>query len=370
MNAKVPHDLRRETDAATIKNRRFHLEQRLYSREAQTHRLSALHSSKGVEDRFALSGLGDLQPLRGSKDFGMQDTMLQLKYEEAPNTAALRQAIQRHEPPPIPYTALAARKLAEGSLWPRAPDMDAEDGTMEWGVGTSLKMLRHRENMSPSAQAFSDRIAYHLRRCFKAAPPHIAEQIDFSQLMLNEVIASRRSRAIYIVWSTVDPGARYELEPHLLRLRHWVVRIIRERIPSRPNLPHAVHWVYSRVGDGEIAREVPRRLMTELDAMVGDVVSSVESRVSYLKEMSTLNQRMKGIPWFMPYLWSKEEKAAKSKLLRKDVAAYEQMRREHKGKESTRERERREQRSDLVGNVQGSGGSVAPAMSPSPSFIH
>lgn len=315
------------------------MEQRLYSRGARLER-EGVHASpwrnavkslgyenhrqlgEGVNTTYAMQGLGDLEPLRNSRSFGFSEREA-LKYD-SPRDA------MKYSPPPVPFTPLAARKLAEGTLWPRAP----EPHEMRGVTGRELRYLRHRDNMSPSAQHFSDKLAYHLRRCFKACPAHIAEHIDFSQLILQEVIASRRSKCVYIVWKTVDPGARWEMEPHLLRLHYWVRRIILEKMKTRPNVPQEIHWVY----DGDrIERELPHTLRREVQNFVGDVTSSLDTRVQYLKALDTVQQRMKDIPWFMPYLWSKEEKAAKVRQMRSDVEEFDRRRREAKAQQAAAE---------------------------------
>lgn len=281
-----------------------YVEQRLYSRGSRLDR-----EGLNMNTVYGLQGLGDLEPLRNSRSFGFSEKEA-LKYD-SPEQAA------KYVEPPVPFTPLAARKLAEGNLWPAAPE---PTGMMS----KEVRFLRHRSNMSPSAQTFSDKVAYHIRRSLKACPPHIGEHIDFAQLIIQEVIASRRSKELYIVWTTVDPGARFEIEPQLHRLNYWVQRLVRERIRTRPNIPQ-VAWVY----DGNrIERELPRDLKEEIRSLAGEVTSTLDSRVKYLKELDTVNQRMKDIPWFMPYLWSKEEKAEKSHNMRSDLAEFERRRTE------------------------------------------
>ncbi|CCW63340.1 unnamed protein product [Phytomonas sp. EM1] len=310
-----------------------YVEQRLYSRGSRLDR-----EGLNLNTVYALQGLGDLEPLRGSRNFGFSEKEA-LKYN-SPSEAA------KYEAPPIPYTPLAARKLAEGKLWPPAPEPTGM-------ISCEVRLLRDRSNMSPSAQRFADKIAYHLRRSIKACPAHIGERIDFSQLMIQEVIASRRSREIYIVWATVDPGARFEIEPCLHRLNNWVQRLILQRIKTRPNIPH-VHWIFD---GGRLERELPRDLRNELDSLVGETTTSLQTRVQYLKELDTINQRMKGIPWFMPYLWNKEAKAEKTRTMRKDLEEYQKRRAEAKAAQSEHEKATQSRRS------------VAPQTAPPPSYI-
>jgi hypothetical protein len=309
-----------------------YVEQRLYSTGSRLDR-------EGVKlnTTYALQGLGDLEPLRNSKNFGFSEKEA-LKYDSLQEAA-------KYEEPPVPFTPLAARKLAEGKLWPSAPE---PSGMMS----KEVRYLRHQANMSPSARVFSEKIAYHLRRSLKACPAHIAEQIDFAQLMIQEVVASRRSKQVYIVWATVDPAARFALEPQLHRLNHWVQRLIMERIRTRPNIPQ-VSWIYD---GGRLERELPRDLKQEMEAYVSDNASTLETRVKYLKEMDTVNQRMRGIPWFMPYLWSKEDKAIKTRRMRSDLEEYEQRRLAAKSEQRERNRDK-------------SGRSVAPQISPPPSYV-
>lgn len=311
---------------SAYRDKKLQMERRLYSLGARLEReenASLLSSSshdvsKHVNATYALQGLGDLEPLRNSKSFGFSE-------REALKFSSPQEAM-KYVPPPVPFTPLTARKMAEGNLWPQAPDPTEMRGV----TAVELRYLRHRDNMSPSAKHFSDKLLYHLRRNLKACPAHLAERIDFAQLILQEVICSRRSKRIYIIWSTVDPGARWELEPHLIRLHYWVRRIVLEKMKTRPNLPEAVHWVYD---GGRIERELPSSLKREIRNVVGDVTASVDTRVQYLKALDSVQQRMKDVPWFMPYLWNKEEKAAKEKQMRSDVEEYQRRRREAKARE-------------------------------------
>ncbi|KAG8348291.1 hypothetical protein ERJ75_001354400 [Trypanosoma vivax] len=288
-----------------------YVEQRLYSKPSRLDR-----EGLKLNKTFALQGLGDLEPLRNSANFGLSEKDA-LKYE----TLAER---TRYASPPIPYTPLAARKLASGTLWPAAPTPDGM-------LSKEVRYLRHEMNMSPSARAFCDRVAYHLRRSLKACPGHIGEHIDFAQLIIQEVIASRRSKELYIVWCTVDPAARFDIEPRLHQLNHWVQLLVIRRVKRRPHIPR-VSWIYD---GGRLEREFPREVMRELESFAGEASTTLESRVKYLKELDTMNQRMKGIPWFMPYLWSKEEKAAKQKSMLADLEEVERRGRSAVGERST-----------------------------------
>ncbi|KAH9598208.1 hypothetical protein LSM04_007238 [Trypanosoma melophagium] len=279
-----------------------YVEQRLYSKASRLDR-----EGVNLNKTYALQGLGDMEPLRNSANFGLSEKEA-LKYESWEERA-------KYTSPPVPFTPLAARKLAAGALWPAAPEPTGM-------ISKEVRFLRHDSNMSPSARLFCERVAYHLRRSLKACPAHIGERIDFAQLIIQEVLGSRRSREIYIVWSTIDPSARFEMEPLLHQLNHWVQRLIIQRIKNRPHIPR-VTWIYD---GGRLEREMPRELKSELESFAGEASSTLESRVKYLKELDTMNQRMKDIPWFMPYLWNKEEKASRHKTMLSDLAEVERRR--------------------------------------------
>lgn len=281
---------------ATDTKRREHLESRLYGAGSRVERQGRL-----VNRTYALQGLGDLEPLSGSANFGIsEDTFY--KYEN-------KQQVARYEAPPVPYTPLAARKLAEGKFWPSAPD-PANLSSKE------VMSLRHEKNMSPSANKYATHIEYYLRRDLKACPAHIAEHIDYAQLIIKEVLASRRSQRIYIVWTTVHPGARFELEPHVVKLGPWVQRTILRRIKNRPNIPR-VTWIYD---NGSLQRELPNDLKAKLEAVLADNASTLDDRIQHLKSMDKVEYQMKSIPWFMPYLWSKDKKMMQRKTVMADAA--------------------------------------------------
>jgi hypothetical protein len=275
---------------------------RMYSRLARMD-----DPARGVFSK--LQGMGDLEPLRTSRDFSMAPQEY-AKYDNARDAA-------RHEGNDVLYSSLTARKLAEGRLWPTA----AEPTTV---TSRQVPRLRCRENMSESARKYCTEIEYFLRRDFKKCPAHVGEHIDFEQFILKEVIGSRRSRVIYIVWCTVDPAARFKMEPQLLRLQHWVRRVIFEHIKHRPNIPRVV-WIYD---GGEMEHELPRRLLEDIRNHAGESKSTVEERVAYLKKFDTVETRMRNIPWFMPYLWSKEQRARQQQQVRQD---YEEMQRRQAG---------------------------------------
>lgn len=350
---------------STLRDKKFHLERRLYSLGARLEREEGVGSGDGgsplssssrslakqVNSTYAMQGLGDLEPLRNSRSFGFSE-------REALKFGSPQEAM-KYVPPPIPFTPLTARKLAEGHLWPQAP----EPAEMRGVTALELRYLRHRENCSPSSQHFSDKVLYHLRRSFKACPAHFAERIDFAQLILQEVIASRRSKCLYIIWSTIDPAARWEMEPYLLRLHYWVRRLILEKMKSRPNIPTSIHWVYD---GGRIERELPSKLKNDIRHAVGDVTTSLEARVEYLKALDSVQQRMKDVPWFLPYLWSKKEKVEKERQMRSDVEEYQRRRREAMSKTEEAMQQVDQQR---IGKGRGNGKSGGGGVQPAPLYV-
>jgi hypothetical protein len=283
---------------STAKRREF-LESRMYSSGARAERQGVQ-----VNRTYALQGLGDLEPLSGSSNFGISEETF-LKYDN-------KHQMARYEAPPVPFTALAGRKLAEGKFWPTAP----EPANL---TSKEVMSLRHEKNMSPSAVKYATHIEFYIRRNLKACPQHIAERLDFAQLIIKEVLASRRSKRIYIVWTTVHPGARFELEPHIIKLGPWVQQTIMRRIKNRPNIPQ-VTWIYD---SGALQRELPNDLKQKLESVLADNSSTLEQRVAHLKSLDKMEHQMKSIPWFMPYLWSKDKKMAQRKTVLADAAEVE-----------------------------------------------
>lgn len=284
--------------------RHRHIEERLFSSGARAQR-----QGMALNKTYALQGLGDLEPLSGSASFGLSEATV-MKYDNVSE-------MSRYEAPPVPFTPLAARKLAEGNFWPSAPEPNNL-------TSKEVQLLKHEKNMSPSAAKFSTAVEYYLRRDLKSCPAHIAEAIDFSQLIIEEAFASRRSKKLYIVWSTVHPGARFEVEPHLLKLNRWVQQMIMQRIKNRPNIP-SIAWIYN---GGSLQRELPRDLRENLEATLAENASTLEDRVRYLKQMDSLDARMKSIPWFMPYLWSKEKKMQQSRTMNRDLEEFDRRKKE------------------------------------------
>lgn len=247
---------------------------------------------------YALQGLGDREPLTQSARFGLTERDCLLHGAK----------VLDHAEPPDPYTKLLARKVAEGTTWPASPDTSAA-GSL------ALTKKRHEDNLSGSSKRFSLQVEYYLRRNLKSIPAHIGEHIDFTQLIISDVQASRRSKQLYIFWSTVDREARYEIEPFLTQLSQWVIKTIRRRIPVRPNIPR-VYWIYD---GGELQTEVPRKVVKEMEATSEATFASLEERIDFLKNLDSLSERMKGIPWYMPYLWAKDKRGRQLKQMSEDL---------------------------------------------------
>ena len=287
------------------------ISEKMYFREARLER-------EGIKfnKTFALQGLGDLEPLRGSANFGFSeaDGLLHTTQAQKAKNAKL----------PIPYTPLAARKLASAKYWPTAPPMTRV-------FSKEVRNLRNHEDMSPSAQKFCRQVEFFIRRNIRSCPAHIAERIDFSELIIQEVLGSNRSKEIYIVWSTVNPGARFEIEPLLAQLDHWVRRTIRLRIQTRPNIPR-VSWVYD---GGRLQREIPQKVKREMTELFGEAQSSTEERVEYLKSMDKIENKMAGIPWYMPYLWKKDNLRRRTIAMKSDLQEVERRAKEAENRSPT-----------------------------------
>lgn len=262
-------------------------------------------SDAAVNRTFSLQGLGDDEPLSSAMNRGLTDLQRFTYVEDVENNVE----------PPEPYTPLMRRKLAEGKFWPEAPEQPL-------GKVREFHTLRNEETSSPSSNRFTAAIEYYLRRNLRAMPAHIAEKIDFAQLVIDRVYGSRRSTAIYIVWSTVDPMARHAIEPYITQLNGWVIRTILRRIKIHPNIPK-VHWVYTA---GKHEEAIPPKLKQELRAASESATETIEERVAYLKAADSLQHRMKGIPWFMPYLWAKDKRAKDDKTMHADLDVVSQRR--------------------------------------------
>lgn len=257
-----------------------------------------------------LQGLGDDEPLSTDPDLGF--TKLDIA------THGRRGVFERIEGP-IPFNKRLSRRMAEGRLWPTV------HGTADPALVEPAKM-KHAENMSPSEQKFSAEVEYWLRRNLRAAPAHIGDQIDWTEMIIERCFVSRRCKELFIVWSTVSGPARLAIEPVLVHLNPWVIRTIKSRMKHVPNIPR-VQWVYD---SGAIPTEMPNKLARKLQTVLTNHSTTIEQRVDYLKQLDTLEHRMRGIPWFMPYLWAKEQKVSQSGQMRRDFVAMKDQQKQQK----------------------------------------
>ena len=266
-----------------------------FSRLARTWQLTTLQE-----------GLGDNESLHSSADYGYSDLDI---------AAHGRRGVLERVEPPAPYNKMISRRMAEGRLWPSIL------GTQDRAV-RAPSVMTNDANMSPSEQRFSANIEYWLRRNLRAMPQHIGEQIDFAEMMIERCFVSRRCRDLYIVWSTVSGSARLKIEPLLVHLTPWVIRTIKRRLKVTPNIPR-VFWVYD---SGAIPTEMPNKLRHEIRAVHANQAATIEQRIDYLRQLDSVEHRMRGVPWFMPYLWAKEQKKDQSKQMREDFVAAKQRR--------------------------------------------
>eukprot|EP00760_Papus_ankaliazontas_P019073 PhM_4_TR17867/c0_g1_i1/m.61718 len=217
----------------------------------------------------------------------------------------------KHAEAPNPVTPLAMQKMREGNWWPSAPTYSEKK--------KALRELIHPDDMSPSARKFAFSVEYWIRRDLKAVPHPFSDNIDFEQLVIERVIASRRSQVVHIVWSTVHPGARRELEPHIEKLAFWVRRKIRQRLKRIPNIP-IVKFVYNE--STSLPTKMPRQLRAELKKHLSVFDLDLESKVKEIKSMDTLQHRLKHVPWYMPYLWAKDQRVARDAQMKADYDEY------------------------------------------------
>ena len=224
----------------------------------------------------------------------------------------------QHAPPPEVYTDMMRRKVMAGQNWPAVP-MGFELQTKD------VPEKQHESNMSPSAQKTCLKVLYLLRKNIKACPAFIREQMNFAELMLCDVRASRRSTKVYIFWGTVTPAARYELEPILPKLNHWIKSMITyaQKEAGRgwgfPAIPDIL-WVYD---NGTMSESLPRALKKQLNDTYTVMNTTTKDRLNYLRKMDSLSARMRGVPWFMPYLWNKDNKAMKQATYLRDAGELE-----------------------------------------------
>lgn len=299
-------EARRQTVAKIANARGFDIRNRNVRTVLEDHLYGSrklMENDRAVNRTYALQGLGDNEPLGRAMQQGLSDLQLLTHVDE----------VADHVEPPVPYTPLMGRKLAQGNFWPSAPTQGPNSKVREY------HRLRNEDTSSPSSNRFTAAIEYYIRRNLRAMPAHLAENIDFSQLMIDRVYGSRRSQYIYIVWSTVDPLARRKIEPYLVQLDNWLIRMILKRIKIRPNIPK-LFWVYNA---GECDEMLPKSLVQEIKASSEKATETIEERVAYLKAADSLQHRMKGIPWFMPYLWAKDKRAKQESTMRGDLSEWE-----------------------------------------------
>lgn len=270
-----------------------------YAKQKQGKSFGLAKESLAVNEMYMMHMLGDNKPLSelGSLGITERQRMLYSSQDE----------LMRDVQPGPSYTPLVARKLAAGDMWPSAPPPSERV--------REITRLMHEENMSNSAREFSRKIEYWIRRDIRSCPAHIEEKIDFAQLIVQRVLASRRSMSVYIVWSTLIPAARFKLEPFLTQLNHWLVDLIRRRIKTVPNIPKIL-WIYN---GGMLQKELPKKLLKEIEDTHSHIQSTLDERMKYLKSLDSLQYRMKGVPWFMPYLWAKDKLMERSKKMTADL---------------------------------------------------
>jgi hypothetical protein len=260
---------------------------------------SQARRARGTNELYALQGLGDNASLSRTAQFGF--TAVDLA------TFGSAQAAADNRPPPEAFTPLLARRMAEGRLWPAVRGLEDPHRA-------HVRELRSEENMSPSERRFAAEVEFWLRRNLRACPAHIAEHLDFTEIIIDRCFVSRRCRDLYIVWTAVHPERRDRIEPYLLRLNNWVIQTIRRRIKNQPATPF-VRWIYNT---GSMPTELPRKLVHELKATTAAMQTSIEDRVTFLKKLDSAEARMKGVPWFMPYLWAKDKRMREHHQMIKD----------------------------------------------------
>lgn len=262
-----------------------------------------------------IQGLGDDEPISHSSFNSVHFTPQDI-------AAHGRMGVYDRMEPPAPFNKLLSRRMAEGRMWPSL--LGTPDAQIENGAGTgrgALRFLTHPSNMSPSEQRFSTEVEYWLRRNMRAMTPHIADHFDFAEFVIERVFVSKRCRHLYILWSTVGASARLRIEPLLPQLSPWVIRTIKRRIRNQPSIPK-IHWVYD---NGATPTELPNKLKQQLKAVHAHTATTIDQRVDYLRQLDSVQARLKGVPWFMPYLWGKNNKAEKTAQLQRDYAAVKEM---------------------------------------------
>ncbi len=282
-----------------------------YSREAAASIEKRLYGTSmsgrfyvGDKKTLLMQGLGDEDSLTRR----MNESMTTAERFDAPlpGDAPMKAKV-------FSYDRFLSRKISTGTAWPSAPATDERI--------ILPNRLGNESSSSPSSNRYTALIEYHLRRQLKACPQHIAEKINFEQLIIDRVYGSRRSKNIYIVWSTIDPTYRAVIEPHITQLNQWVKRMIMFRMPKQAiTIPH-IQWIYNT---GSIPEAISNELMKEIRATSEAMSQTTESRIEQLKAMDSLSERTKNIPWFMPYLWAKDKRASDDQRMREDLKLKKQ----------------------------------------------
>lgn len=263
------------------------LQESMYGKHNQIERLT-----KGYSQTFAAQGLGDDEPM--SSDVNpMSNPMNFMKYESP------RKALESL-PPPVPYNEKLRRKLLDGALWPSVPDQ-----SLSYNART-LRYLPHETDLRPRVRERSEELLYWIARDLKSCPPSIAENIDFTQVIVERVIFSNMYTLCYVVWSVMDSGARFQIEPHVAKLSFWVKELIIRRFRNGyPKLPK-VMWVYD---DKSMRENMPKADWRAIQKEYQRSKMTLKDRLEHLRKADTVQARLAGTPWFMPYLWAKDYRA-------------------------------------------------------------
>jgi hypothetical protein len=281
-------------------------------RPANSRRYGELPSHKTIErDRYrnaqmALQMSGDANSLSHAANFGV-----------SPSDVAAHGVTQLADrvTPPESYTPLMARKLTEGRLWPGA------------GIETTLPNvievphLEPWDNLTPSEKAFSTQLEYLVRRNLNAAPAQLIEQMDMSEFILDRIAVWRRSHTAWFVWTTVSPEMRAKIEPYVVQLGPWLKRQI-HRMPRKYHYMMPQFKFVYRPADA-MPERISRATVKELESIHQRVNTSIDERVERLRAHDTVDARLRGVPWFMPYLWAKDKKLKVAKQSYEDLKVLE-----------------------------------------------
>ncbi|KNH04065.1 hypothetical protein XU18_4633 [Perkinsela sp. CCAP 1560/4] len=255
----------------------------------------ASRSNKGAMPFHAIQGKGDNEPLSATLCTSENEKNLHLYGKDA----------WKFTEDPLPFTPLMAQKLRSGNLWPQAP--------VEKFEVRNLRLLRSDDDMTYRARDYAFKVEYWLRRDLRSLPGVLGDMFNFEQFILVRVICSPKRRNMYIVWSTVHPGARYQLEPILTQLKPWVYRKIKQRIKKHtaPFLPD-ITWVYEQ--EESIRVDISRKAKQEIKDSMSEMFNvQLQEKVEEIRKMGTMEMRLAKTPWYMPYLWAKDERVARKK---------------------------------------------------------